>query len=101
MAMIKFLIENSTLETPILSRSIYSSHSIVSVTSATGIVYNSPGINDTSASNTVNPHVHNSQHTENIQLPVIPLPEFDGNYYNWLESGDFFESMVNQSTSIT
>lgn len=35
--------------------------------------------------------------TSNIRLPVIELPKFDGNYDNWLEFRDSFDSLIHQN----
>lgn len=38
---------------------------------------------------------------ENIKLPKIQLPKFDGNYECWLEYRDSFESLINQNSGIS
>lgn len=35
-----------------------------------------------------------------IKLPTISLPKFDGNYIDWLEFKDTFESMINNNNAI-
>lgn len=36
----------------------------------------------------------------NIKLPTINLPTFDGNYLNWLEFRDTFDSLINSNDAI-
>ncbi|XP_053623554.1 uncharacterized protein LOC128682758 [Plodia interpunctella] len=37
----------------------------------------------------------------NIKLPTIALPKFDGNYIKWLEFKDTFDSLINSNDSIS
>nr|XP_022909679.1 uncharacterized protein LOC111420865 [Onthophagus taurus] len=37
---------------------------------------------------------------QNVKLPVIDLPKFDGNYGSWLEFRDIFESLINNNSAI-
>ncbi|XP_055622817.1 uncharacterized protein LOC129766320 [Toxorhynchites rutilus septentrionalis] len=37
----------------------------------------------------------------NVKLPTITLPEFDGDFNNWLTFHDTFRSMIHSSTEIS
>lgn len=42
-----------------------------------------------------------SQNISNIKLPTIKLPEFDGNYSNWLQFYDTFNTLINDNDTIS
>lgn len=54
-------------------------------------------INSVSRSESVANH---SQNSSNIKLPTINLPEFDGNYTNWLQFYDTFNALINENENI-
>lgn len=62
--------------------------------------------NDDSRSNngsrsSVSNYSQNNQMSSNIKLPTIQLPKFSGNYQNWLEFHDTFQSIIVQNPEIS
>ncbi|XP_030763068.1 uncharacterized protein LOC115887734 [Sitophilus oryzae] len=44
---------------------------------------------------------HDSRQTENVKLPEIKLPKFSGQYENWLEFRDTFDSLINSNNNLS
>lgn len=87
------------LDVEITERSVFESE-YFSILSRSKCILLANNQSSTSSNNGVMSAQNTVRNIHNIKLPVIPMPKFDGNYENWLEFRDTFESLIHKDNTL-